>query len=150
MTRRLTSAEKAALFGRIQVARGVETPPVMTELVLTVPLPPSRNRGRSSHWAVVERQKKAYWAACDTATLGVRFPLWPFERVDATAVAYVRNLNDEDNLKARMKFLQDWCKSRGIVKDDTPACWHWPAPISQFIERTVPAYLVLTLRVRQG
>ena len=118
----------------------------MNEITLRVPLPPSRNRGRQTHWAVVEKQKKQYWEACDLATLRTRFPAAPFPRVEATAVAFVRNINDEDNLTARMKFLQDWCKSRGIVKDDTPARWRWSGIPSQHVQRKEPAYLILTLR----
>lgn len=118
----------------------------MTEIVLTLPLPSARNTSSDRHWSVRHRKKKQYYSAADLATLKVKFPPAPFGYVAASAVVYPRGRNDEDNLFARLKSVQDWCKSRGIVVDDNPPRWKWAGIPDQVVQRKKPAYLVLTLR----
>lgn len=118
----------------------------MTEITLRVPLPPPRNTSSDRHWSSRAKGKKKYYAAADLATLKTRFPSAPFAKVEATAVVYAWNRDDEDNCMARMKSIQDWCKSRGIVIDDSPRHWHWTGVPDQVIERKQDAYVILTLR----
>lgn len=118
----------------------------MNEITLRLPLPEPRNTAADRHWSARHRGKKRYYEAADLATLRVRFPSAPFAVVEATATVYPRGANDIDNLFARLKSVQDWCKSRGIVMDDTPARWRWSGIPSQHVQRKEPAYLILTLR----
>lgn len=116
----------------------------MTTLVLTLPLPDSRNAGRRhAHWSVVYRRTQAYYAACERCTVGVEWPQW--EAVVASAVVYPRGSNDEGNLLARLKPLEDWIVRKGLVPSDKPKHWHWSAIPQQIVQRTHPAWLELTL-----
>ena len=113
-------------------------------LVLTLPLPDSRNAGkRHAHWATVYKRTQAYYAACARCTVGIVWPQW--EALTASAIVYPRGSNDEGNLMARLKPLEDWIVRQGVVPSDKPKHWHWEGIPVQIVQRQYPAYLVLTL-----
>lgn len=87
----------------------------VTSLSLTLPLPPNMANGRM-HWAEKSRRQKDYRLECDTMTgplpsIGVRV------RLDATM--YLWSLMDEDNLIARLKWVQDWLVWADVIPDDS-------------------------------
>ena len=111
---------------------------------LTLPLPP--NRANQTHgqarweWA----RKKQYIegtvrlvgakALALIALRGERLPLGPTE---VRATFYLRNLMDDDNLKARLKFPLDALVQAGILVDDKRPHCVVPDP-EQHIDRKRP------------
>ena len=90
---------------------------------------------------VKHREKKAYWKRCDNLMYFPDFPLapedGPMEGVTISATWYVRNLMDEDNAVARLKWVLDWLKTRGYIVDDRTENVSLAKPI-QFIDRKDP------------
>ena len=90
-------------------------------LVLDVP----ENVANASrrHWSVLHRAKKAYYAAQDGRALVGLIPPPPSPPMASVRVlAHFRLWNemDDDNLKARMKWPQDYLKTRGYIANDNP------------------------------
>ena len=97
---------------------------------LTLPLPPNRanqSQGKARwEWArkkeYIEGTKRLVGAKvlALSALHGVTLPLGPTE---VRATFYLRNLMDDDNLKARLKFPLDALVKAGILVDDKrPHC----------------------------
>lgn len=87
-------------------------------LHITLPLPPNIANARW-HWHKRRRLEGNYWLRCTAA-----HPERPPEPIAPAVVhvkAFVGNLNDEDNLVARLKWAIDWMVDRDILLDDHPS-----------------------------
>jgi hypothetical protein len=97
------------------------TPP--TELVITLPLPPSMANARV-HWRVKNRQRVAYFEHCDVLhriDKGIGFPpSLPERSARLGFTLYCANRHDDDNALSRCKFATDWLVKRGYLVDDAP------------------------------
>ena len=110
------------------------------------PLPPNLANSRM-HWAVKDRKRQAYHLA---ALIEVRnrqrkgeLSREPYDRLLVTPRLYVRNLMDEDNAVACLKWPLDALVKAGVVADDDVA--HVTlGPVVQTIDRRDPR-LELTL-----
>lgn len=101
----------------------------MTELHITVPMPPSfaNASGRSRHWRTVAREKRRYLNLLDGLWLSKQIPeapAVPLGKVQITATMYVGGQHDQDNLVSRCKWPIDWIATRGFVKNDRHVEWH--------------------------
>lgn len=93
-----------------------------TELVITLPLPPTMANSRM-HWREKHRQRVAYLEHCDIVNLRemprlVRDAGAP-RRASLAFVLHVGNPMDDDNALARTKFACDWLVMRGFLVDDS-------------------------------
>lgn len=90
-------------------------------LVLVLPLPVSPN-ARKSHLMAAVQQKNGYRAQCWIQALQQAMPRRDVdlpEHVRICACFYVRNLRDEDNLAASLKWVLD------CLKQEQPEIPHW-------------------------
>jgi len=114
---------------------------------LVFPLPVNIANSRM-HWAERNRKKKAYWAHLDLEVYKGTIPPAPDEPV-AKAEAWdhwrIWNRSDQDNLRARLKWVQDWLVTRGYLADDTADVLTFPEHPTQEIDRKRPR-LELTIR----
>lgn len=121
----------------------------MTDLLrLTLPLPFSRNKTFGGRWQADASKKQAYYAKCArwASLTGVRFPAIPWPALLANAVCYPAGINDEGNLIARLKPMEDWIVRQGLVPDDKPKHWHWAGIPQQVVQREQEPFVVLTLQ----
>lgn len=122
---------------------------------LVLPLPPSPNK-RSSHWAVEQRAKNEYRAACWIQAVKQAMPRAIEDlpaKVIVQATFYLRNRRDEadnlpgslkwtlDTLKAKQTGKLDWrqglYETKGFLIDDGPD--HCEAlPPTQYLDRKEP------------
>jgi hypothetical protein len=100
-------------------------------LTLVLPLPPSPNQS-SKTWQGSRAKKNSYRMECWASAVDQCKPRrWPVEFVEVRSAFFVRNLRDEDNLKASLKFVLDTLKqvqrgntkwkgndARGFIVDD--------------------------------
>lgn len=121
---------------------------MIDSLQLTLPLPFSRNKKSGGSWRASAAQKTRYYEQCARwASLGgVRFPSIPWPALLASAVCYPHGMNDEGNLLARLKPLEDWIVKQGLVPDDKPKHWHWAGIPPQVPQRSQEAFIVVTLQ----
>lgn len=86
---------------------------------LTLPLPLNRANARL-HWRAESRKKLAYMAECDQRQLAglIEAPTVTWQEVSGTAVLFLHQEMDDDNLEARMKWPRDWLETRGYIVDD--------------------------------
>jgi len=88
-------------------------------ITVTLPMPPNLANARM-HWRK-KTQAHAAWkqrAIVGEPQLRGRRPRRPYERVVVTAVLYPRQLMDDDNAVARLKWCLDLLKDRGLIVDD--------------------------------
>jgi hypothetical protein len=108
---------------------------------LTVPMPPlmtNRTGRQSRHWRAVERAKRRYWAALDERqNCGLIPPPLPrpLDRASLRSVMYLGAPMDDDNAVARHKWILDWLRTRGYVRDDRRKVLTWAAFPDQIIKR---------------
>jgi Holliday junction resolvase RusA-like endonuclease len=111
---------------------------------LTLPLPPNRANARG-HWAVQRKARKAY---CLKALVAIRNQYGPLPIAGGaslsqnarrvTATLYVRNLMDDDNATALLKWVLDTLVHAGLLVDDKqPWCTLTGIP-QQVLERRKP------------
>ncbi len=101
---------------------------MMSEIRLTLPLPP--NRANQSYgkarweWAAKKRYMNGNTRLLGAIDLALgQIPQCddlPLDNVTISATLYVKNLMDDDNLKARLKFPLDTLVKAGILVDDSP------------------------------
>lgn len=103
---------------------------------VTLPLPPNLANGRL-HWRAKDRKRGEYEASCAYWAImgGDLHPQEPLERARISAVLYVHQRMDWDNLMARCKWPVDFLvKDRWIV-DDSPDRLEWVGIPTQEIDR---------------
>jgi hypothetical protein len=103
----------------------VDNTPLAVVHVVRLPLPPTRANARV-HWRQYDKDKRAYWSACDAATLALRPPQVPHTGIVWRADLGVASRYDADNLAALLKWPLDWLVSRRWWHDDD---WRtaWPS-----------------------
>lgn len=92
---------------------------------IVLPLPPnfSNPAGFRGHWATEKEIKDAYRNHCDAIRAQRLIPAPPSEPAELTRcriVLYTSREMDLDNANHRRKVAQDWLKTRGYIKDDSP------------------------------
>ena len=108
---------------------------------LIMPLPPNMMNGPDSrlHWAVKNRKKKAYYLH-SRVYLNDRKTrkLWSEGGwVRASATLFVHQLMDDDNLRARLKWMWDALVQEGVLQGDSPKDLQVDA-VEQRIDRKFP------------
>jgi hypothetical protein len=115
----------------------------MTELILTLPLPPSKNSEKAMHYRKRDRERDRWKLEAVVAWSNAG-------RVKMSActiipVFYVRNIRDDDNCSSlATKAIQDGLKGR-LVPDDSPKYLALGRP-EQHIDRKNPR---LELRITE-
>jgi hypothetical protein len=100
----------------------------MSTLSITVPMPPNIANGSHGHWAVRDKQRKAYLKALDMWQLVKRIPpppKQPLQRVSVDSVMHLSRAMDQDNAMRRHKWVMDWLTTRGYIADDGPKHLTW-------------------------
>lgn len=117
-------------------------------LTLELPLPPQRGNARK-HWAVVHRERKAYFDACEVLLVLKRLPKpQRFAKAKITASVRVGRIHDVDNLMARMKLVADFLTRAGYITDDSPAYLEWTGLPSQTVARKNPGVTIELTEVK--
>lgn len=108
---------------------------------ITLPLPPNLANSRM-HWRVKNKERKAYFEACDMAALFIPVAEMAghiygeeIERAKVRATVYCGGQMDTDNCLARLKWPIDWMVKRHYLKGDKPSQLEWVWPIEQVIGR---------------
>ena len=110
-------------------------------ITITVPMPPNLSNvaarasrsGKAQHFA-----KLRYWKQLDERQqcgLIPAPPSTPLESVTLTSVMYLGNAMDDDNAVARHKWVLDWLRTRGYVRDDRRRNLRWGAFPEQVVRR---------------
>lgn len=110
------------------------------EMVFRVPLPPNLGNARM-HWRVRHNQKKEYWQTLDGLQLVGQLPnppQAPWTQALAAVRVFGYNYQDESNVFARLKFLEDWLVTRGYIIDDNRKVLSYTGIPSQTIDRKNP------------
>lgn len=89
----------------------------MRTVTLTLPMPPNIANARM-HWAAKLRHKRAWEQRAIVGERGLRGRHRPMQRCRCTAVLVLRQRMDDDNSVARLKWVLDLLKIRGLVVDD--------------------------------
>ena len=123
----------------------------MSEIQLTVPMPPNVTNRRSggSHWRTIYREKQQFSKTLDAlqaAGILPPPPPLPFRKAMVISVMYLGAAMDDDNAMARHKPVMDWLKTRGYIVDDRKKCLSWYGLPEQVIKRDGNYRIVLTLR----
>lgn len=117
-------------------------------LVITVPMPRNIGNGSHGHWAVRDKQRKAYLSALDQlqgAGMIPPPPPKPFARARIDSVMHLANMSDHDNAMRRHKWPLDWLRTRGYLVDDGPKHLEWVSFPEQRVKRDGNYRIVLTL-----
>lgn len=110
------------------------------------PLPPNLLNERV-HWRVKNKERKRYFAVCDTLLAAKRLPEAPevpLTPVVLHSVLYLAGtkLHDDDNAMARgYKWPVDWLRTRGYIEDDGRPHCRMTIP-EQFFDRKRPRLVV--------
>lgn len=107
---------------------------------LVVPMPLNLANSRM-HWRVKQREKIAYWGALAVMLAQKQLPKPPAkppEKVRISATMYVGNFMDDGNAMNRMKWIEDWLKAWGYIKDDKKKHLEWTGFPEQQIDRQNP------------
>jgi len=110
------------------------------------PLPMNRGQdtGNGKHRS---QMKKKYYKELDGLLLANLLPgppKLPLLRAFASASVFAHNKNDDDNVMARMKWPQDWLKSRGYISEDKRPYLTWVSIPEQTIDRSGrPAVIIM-------
>lgn len=111
---------------------------------ITLPLPPNMANSRM-HWRVKQKEKKAYFAACDLVSLTWKGePDAPWKAV-ITPTLYCGGRMDMDNAFARCKWPVDWMVRSGYLVNDNPAHLEWEMP-RQVVSRKQPYRVEFDIR----
>lgn len=89
----------------------------MRVLTFTLPLPPNLANGRMHWWDRVKGQRNWQWRAL-VAERRLHGRPEPMARARVTAVFYVKQVMDDDNAVARLKWALDLLKVRRFILDD--------------------------------
>jgi hypothetical protein len=132
-------------------------------LIVVVPMPPhvgnTGGRGKSRHWSVGNREKRAYHATLDAIAAfcakvtGAGWcgfvippaPAAPLERATVTSHMVLGGAMDDDNAVVRHKALADWLVRRRYLASDRRTCLRWGALPAQTVTRKEPPRITLTL-----
>ncbi len=120
-------------------------------IVLTVPMPRNISNGPFSNRFAVNAAKKRYWEHLDLlAAVGPKGqipppPPEPFERAKISSVMYLGAAMDEDNAMRRHKWVADWLRRRGYIRDDRPRNLKWTGFPAQIVKRADRYRIVLTI-----
>jgi hypothetical protein len=121
----------------------------MTTLRITVPMPLNIANGSHGHWAIRDKQRKAYLKALDTLQLVKQIPAppeKPFARVRLDSIMHLARQMDPDNAARRHKWVLDWLRTRGYIVDDSPKCLEWVSFPEQHVKRDGNYRIELTLK----
>lgn len=83
---------------------------------------PENIANKGMHWAVKNKRRKAYLAHCDLLQQGGILPAppaAPLKKATLSVTMTLHNPMDDDNATARIKWAQDWLKTRGYIVDDS-------------------------------
>ena len=120
-------------------------------------MPPNLGNTTYGHWRVKHKARTAYLTSCDWLLLAAgktlpdaEFhvpppPPAPYPSAIITAHLRLGAAMDEDNLFARIKWAQDWLKTRGYIADDRRTNLTWSGIPTQTISRKHVARLTITL-----
>lgn len=111
------------------------------------PLPPNRSQDTSNGRARSAAKKKYYKQLDELqqANLLPAPPRLPLMRAVITGSVHAKNISDDDNIMARMKWPQDWLKSRGYIVEDKRPFLTWLNIPEQTIDRQREPVVILTL-----
>jgi hypothetical protein len=118
-------------------------------LHVIVPMPPNIGNGSHGHWAVRDKQRKAYLKALDMWQAAKRIPPPPPEPLQRATIDSVMNLSrmmDQDNAMRRHKWVLDWLKTRGYIADDSPKVLTWVSFPEQRVKMHDEYTIEITLR----
>lgn len=107
---------------------------------ITLPLPPNMANSRT-HWRVKNKQRKAYFNACEIlaeTSAKLTAKEWhdePPARAKAKATIYCGGRMDQDNAIARLKWPVDWMVRAGYLIGDNSDQLEWDWPITQVVKR---------------
>jgi len=118
-------------------------------LRFVLPLPKNIANGSHGHWRARHREKLLYWADLDLALAcncnkGWRHvtdyrlpppPYEPFAKASIRSRMYLGAAMDDSNAMRRHKWIEDWLKTRGYIKDDRRSCLKWEGFPEQVIRR---------------
>lgn len=104
---------------------------------LSFPLPPNRANARGQ-WRKHHFARIRYWETLDRWQLIGRIPPPPpeaFYKVMATVTLRLFNRMDQGNALNRMKWIEDWLRTRGYIVDDTEKHFEYTGLPKQVIAR---------------
>jgi hypothetical protein len=93
------------------------------------------------HWRVKQREKRDYWGTLDLLLHARQLPQPPQEapeRATISATMYLGNYMDDGNAMNRMKWIEDWLKAWGYIRDDSKKHLEWAGFPVQHIDRKNP------------
>lgn len=117
-------------------------------MTFDVPMPPNIANGAHGHWSSRHKAKKAYWATLDALQLIGKLPAPPKRPLATAGISSVMMLGaamDDSNAMRRHKWVEDWLKTRGYIKDDRKTCLFWTGFPQQIVKRDGNYRIILTL-----